>query len=165
MQAAVTGVAREHAPRLSAPAEAIAPKRIPAYRLWAWAGGLIVAFQAYVIVKWVTGPYFERVPKGPSDPPTLMKLGLNAFQYGSIPAAAVILYLAFVRPYRRDGHVGTDGLLAVAFISLSFQDPLSSYVQPWFQYNSYLLNYGSWLNDMPGAQVFGQPGAMVHEPI
>ena len=40
---------------------------------WALAGGAILAVQLYVWASWVTGPYFVRVPAGPSDPPTWMK--------------------------------------------------------------------------------------------
>src|SRR5689334_2760858 len=42
-------------------------------RIWAVIGGAILVFQLYVWIRWISGPYFERVPAGPSDPPTLMK--------------------------------------------------------------------------------------------
>ena len=43
---------------------------------WALLGGAILAVQLYIWAKWITGPYFVRVPAGPSDPPTLMKIVL-----------------------------------------------------------------------------------------
>jgi hypothetical protein len=49
-----------------------APKSKPV-RIWAIAGGAILAFQLYVWIRWIAGPNFERVPPGPSDPPTFMK--------------------------------------------------------------------------------------------
>ncbi len=42
-------------------------------RIWAAIGGAILAFQLYVWIRWITGPNFERVPTGPSDPPMFMK--------------------------------------------------------------------------------------------
>ena len=33
---------------------------------WAVAGGVILVVQLYVWAKWITGPYFVRVPPGPS---------------------------------------------------------------------------------------------------
>ena len=42
-------------------------------RIWAIVGGAILGFQLYVWIRWITGPDFERVPSGPSDPPTFMK--------------------------------------------------------------------------------------------
>lgn len=160
---------REHGgglrPAMPATVDVVQPVRVQPVKIWATAGALVLAFIAYVLISWVTGPYFERVPQGPSEPGTAMKIGLEFFQWASIPAALGFIWWFFVRPLRRDGHVGVDGLLVIAFATLWFQDPLSSWTQPWFQYNSYLINYGSWLNDVPGASLFGQPGAMLHEPI
>src|SRR5262245_14063524 len=38
-------------------------------KIWAVAGALLLLLQLYVWIRWITGPYFERVPAGPSDPP------------------------------------------------------------------------------------------------
>lgn len=153
--------------RLGVPptADAIEPKRVPAVKLWAYAGAVILAFQIYVIVDWIAGPYFKRVPQGPSQPPGWMKAELIAWQVLSIPVALGLIYWFFVRPWRRERRVGIDGLIAVAAISLSFQDPWSAYAQPWFTYNSYMLNFGSWVAGMPGMSAYHAPGAMVQEPI
>ena len=45
-------------------------------KIWAVAGGLLLALQIYVWIRWITGPYFERVPSGPSDPPMYMQVVL-----------------------------------------------------------------------------------------
>jgi hypothetical protein len=149
----------------SGSAEAIEPKRIPPVKMWALAGGLILAFQAYVIINWVTGPYFRRVPQGPSQPPGWMRAELIGWQVLSIPAALGIIYWFLVRPWRRERRVGIDGLIAVAGVSLAFNDPISAWAQPWFTYNSYMINFGSWVAGMPGMSAYHAPGAMVQEPI
>lgn len=141
------------------------PKRVPAVKMWAGAGGLIVAFQAYVIVKWVAGPHFKRVPQGPTQPPGWMKVELIAWQALSIPVALCLIYWFAIRPWRRGGSVGVDGLIAIAAISLSFQDQLSVWAQPWFTYNSYMVNFGSWVPAVPGVSAFYLPGQVVPEPI
>ena len=33
-------------------------------RIWAVIGGALLVFQLYVWIRWMTGPYFERVPDG-----------------------------------------------------------------------------------------------------
>ena len=55
-----------------------APTQAPsnAVRIWAVIGGAILILQLYVWTRWITGPYFERVPGGPSDPPLYMKIPL-----------------------------------------------------------------------------------------
>ena len=56
----------------------VQPKVKPV-QIWAFVGGAILAFQLYVWIRWITGPNFERVPAGPSDPPTLMKVILTTW--------------------------------------------------------------------------------------
>ena len=46
------------------------PAKVKPVRIWATLGGAILAFQLYVWIRWITGPNFERVPAGASDPPT-----------------------------------------------------------------------------------------------
>src|SRR5262249_49969168 len=47
-------------------------------KIWAAIGGALLLLQLYVWIRWITGPYFTRVPAGPSDPPTYMKVMLTA---------------------------------------------------------------------------------------
>ena len=85
-----------------------------------------------------------------------------------IAFAAIALgfvYWFLIRPWRRDGRPSTDGLLCVAIAFLFFQDPLSSFTGHWFTYNMNLLQYGSWVNEIPGWMAFGAPGENVGEPL
>jgi hypothetical protein len=56
-------------------------------------------------------------------------------------------------------------MLVIAFSTLWFQDPLSAYGGHWFSYNSWAINYGSWVHAVPGWLSNGKPGAMLVEPI
>ena len=49
------------------------PTDVKPVQIWAAVGGASCVLQLYVWVRWITGPYFERVPGGPSDPPMYMK--------------------------------------------------------------------------------------------
>jgi hypothetical protein len=161
---AVTSASRIAARSLPEPV-AVTPKRVQPVKLWAGAGALTLAFMAYVLLNWITGPYFKKVPYGPTQPPTWMKVELIGLQVILTPVAIGLLYWFFVRPWRRERRIGVDGIFAVAFLTLSFQDPLSAYAQPWFTYNSYLIQYGSWVAGMPGMTAFHRGGAMVNEPL
>jgi Spirocyclase AveC-like len=149
----------------AAAAEAVEPKRIPAVKLWAGAGALTLAFIAYVLINWIAGPYFKRVPTGPTPLPTWMKSELIALQVILTPVALGCIYWFAVRPWRRERRVGVDGVFAIAFLTLSFQDPLSVWAQPWFTYNSFPINFGSWVAGVPGMSAFHAPGKIVVEPL
>ena len=41
---------------------------------------------------------------------------------------------------------------------------MSNWSAQWITYNSWLVNWGSWYNDVPGWMAFGKPGHMVLEP-
>lgn len=140
-------------------------KRNLPVNMWAFFGGLIVAFEVYVLIRWVTGPFFVRVPTGPSNPPGWMKDILLAWQIGSIPTTLALAYWFVFRPWRKQGRIGVDGMLVIAFLTMWFQDPISSYGGHWFTYNTWMLNRGSWVNSIPGWGSYGKPGAMLSEPI
>ena len=134
-------------------------------KLFAAAGALVIGFWLFVLTRWVTGPRFERVSSGPDSPPQWMKVVLNTWQVAGIMALAFCLYWFVLRPWRRDGRLSTDGLFCLSFAILSFQDPLSSYHGHWFTYNTYLVNWGSWVNDIPGWNAYGEPGRMLASPV
>ncbi len=137
----------------------------PPVKKWAIFGAVVIAINLFVWGRWMTGPLFEEVPTGPSDPPTWMKAVLITWQAVGIPVALGLLYFLLIRPWRREGVVKTDGLLVVAFAFMCFQEPLWSYFGHWFTYNSYLVNFGSWVNSVPGASSYASPGAMMVEPF
>jgi Spirocyclase AveC-like len=140
-------------------------RRVVAVKWWAALGAVIVAFIAYVLIDWVTGPFFERVPTGPTDPPTYMKVAMITFQAVSIPIGLGLIYWYAVRPVIRERRLTLDGMLVIAFSTLWFQDPLSAYGGHWFSYNSWAINFGSWVHSVPGWLSNGKPGAMLVEPI
>jgi hypothetical protein len=146
------------------PAES-ADTNTPAIKIWAGIGAATIAFFAYIIIAWVTGDYFKSVPQGPSDTPTWMHVELIAWQVVSIPAALGLIYWFVVRPWRRERTVGIDGLLLIGGATLWVQDPWSSAVNHWFVYNTDMVNMGSWANNLPWFNAFGEPGAMTSEPI
>lgn len=45
------------------------PRTSVPVRFWAVIGCLMWTFQSYVLLKWVSGPFFRPVDPGPVDPP------------------------------------------------------------------------------------------------
>jgi hypothetical protein len=133
-------------------------------KYWAFGGALVTAFMAYVMLRWITGPYFEKVDPGPTPLPDWMKVSLVAWQV-ILPAVWISFFWRFVfKPWRAERRLGVDGLILLAATTIVFQDGITNWSAQWITYNTWLLNWGSWYNDVPGWMAFGQPGAMVPEP-
>src|SRR5262245_22956810 len=137
----------------------------PPVAWWALIGAVFLAFAAYLMISWVTGPYFKHVESGPSVPPLWMRAILISWQAVGIPVGLGILYWFRFRPWRRERRITFDGLLVLSCFLVVWQDPLSSYFNHWYTYNSYLVNFGSWVKEVPGWMSYGEPGQMDVEPI
>ncbi|MBO2447696.1 spirocyclase AveC family protein [Actinomadura barringtoniae] len=149
----------------AAAAGAAVPSKSKPVQIWTVIGAAILLLQLYVWIRWVSGPHFERVPAGPSDPPTLMKVVLTTWTAVTLIGFPVGLWFFIVRPWRRERRITLDGMLLVSFGLLFFQDPLLNYFNTWCTYNSWLWNMGSWTQDIPGWRSFGEPGHMMAEPL
>jgi hypothetical protein len=147
------------------PAESPAFRRVVAVKWWAALGAGVLAFEAIILVRWVTGPYFTAVGSGPDAVPTYMKVALVAWQVILPLAGLAVVYGLVVRPWRRARHIGVDGLLVIAFATLWFQDPLSAYGGQWYTYNAWMVNMGSWVNSIPGWLSPGTPDHQVAFPL
>jgi hypothetical protein len=136
-----------------------------AVQWWAYVGAGFVLFWAYVLIRWITGPYFHTVQSGPSVPPTYMKVALITWQVASVPLVAFWLWKFLIKPWRRQRVVATDGLILLALLLMALQDPVSNYFGQWYNYNQYMVNLGSFVNDIPGWVPFARPGQQDGYPI
>jgi hypothetical protein len=134
-------------------------------RIWAVVGGAILLLQLYVWTRWITGPYFERVPAGPSDPPMYMKVPLMANAIVLWVGLPFALWFFIIRPWVRERRITLDGMLLVSMALMFFQDPLLNYFNTWCTYNTWLFNRGSWSSDIPGWVSPEEPGRQVAEPL
>ena len=142
----------------------VQPKVKPV-QIWAFVGGAVLVLQLYVWIRWITGPYFERVPAGPSDPPMFMKVPLMANAIVLWVGLPFALWWFIVRPWLRERRITLDGMLLVALGLMFFQDPLLNYFNTWCTYNTWLFNRGSWSSHIPGWVSPEEPGRQVAEPL
>jgi len=144
----------------------VQPRKIVPVKAWALVGALILTFQAYVMVKWLTGPYTQSVDPGPDTPPMAMKIAIVSYLIIQWIMFVVIGYRVLVRPWRRERRVTFDGLLFFAWCAFFwFFDPVSNAAGLFFTYNSWIPNIGSWTLDTPGWLTPGSPGHMIPEPL
>lgn len=134
-------------------------------KIWATIGGALLVLQLYVWIRWITGPFFERVPTGPNDPPLYMKVPLLANALVLWVALPVAVWWFFIRPWRRERRITLDGMLVVSIGLMFFQDPLLNYLNTWCTYNTWLFNRGSWTPYIPGWVSPEEPGHQVAEPL
>ena len=140
----------ESLPKTAVRPVALEPRKSKPIKVWAFGGAVILAVQLFVWSKWILTGEARTTPSGPSDPPHLMKLILNTWQVVGVFAMLFTFYWLLIRPWRRERRVTSDGLLTLVFLAMYFQDPMLNYFQNWCTYNSYLLNFGSWSELIPG---------------
>lgn len=148
--------------------EAVEQKKTPGVKLWAIPGTLILLLEAYVLIKWVTGPNFKAVKPGVTPVPDAIKIAGGIVTYGGIPAAMFCLYKWAYRPWRMTGRLSTSAMLMLWFAVFGwFMDPFANLMTPYFTYNSWFPNMGSWVHDIPFWQsvTAGRPGAMQAYPL
>src|SRR5258708_28653939 len=139
-----------HRPREAVRETAIEEREALPVKVWAAIGGLVLAFEAFVMVKWITGPNFTPVHTGVTPVPGWMKGSLVTMEIGFTLLWLWCIWHFIVRPLRTDGRMSTDGLLCLGFFVFCwFQDPLADYGGAVFTHNSYLVNIGSWLPYRP----------------
>lgn len=160
-----SGVPSQQNVSVAARPEAAGPQSAGAIRIWAAAGGALLALQLYVWARWITGPYFERVPVGPNDPPMYMKVPLMANAVVLWVGLPFAIWWFFIRPWRRERRITLDGMLFLSIGLMFFQDPLLNYFNTWCTYNTWLFNRGSWTSHIPGWASPEEPGRQVAEPL
>ena len=124
--------------------------RTPPVKLWATLGAALLALELFFLGKWVTGPNFTPVESGPDLPPEWMRVVLIVGQVLFVAGALVFIYRLLVLPWLRERRVTTDGLLVIAALLASPFDMFSNYWHYWFTYDSYLLDEGSIMSELPG---------------
>ena len=113
---------------------------------WAIAGTVLIIFEITVLTRWIFGPNFEATPTGPDKISSAQQVYFTLLQI-VIPVAAIIcLYFWVFRPWRREGHLTTDGMLAISGGMVFFWDMSMNYTSVQLLYNSYFVNRGTWAN-------------------
>jgi hypothetical protein len=143
-----------------------ADRRIRPAVAWATVGVLFWTFQAYVLIRWLTSPYFTPVKSGPGAPPTAMKIAIVTYVVVQGIAFLAVGWLLLIKPLLRERRLTFDGALFIAFSGFYwFWDPMGNAFGLYFTYNSWIPNMGSWVNVTPGWMTPGDPGAQVPEPF
>tara|TARA_B110000503_G_scaffold141977_2_gene237238 strand:- start:1203 stop:1736 length:534 start_codon:yes stop_codon:yes gene_type:complete len=134
----------------------------PAIKYWALAGAVLLVFELWILFQWVTGPNFTPVLSGPDLPPVWMRIVFRTSKVVSVFGKFACIYFFLVKPWIRERRVTIAGLLFTALVFASPWDNLSNYLQYWFTYNSYLINFGSPMAELPGCLPIECRGLAMH---
>ena len=119
-------------------------------KLWAAAGAVSVSVIGFGWAGWITGSDFTSSPKG-TDPISDTKLFvLHCFEGAVFAAGLLMVWRYLIRPWRREGAIGFDGMLLTAMFLAYFYDPLDNYFNYTFSYNAHFFNFASWTRYIPG---------------
>jgi hypothetical protein len=133
-----------------APARDRRPARNRPVVWWAALGAVAIAFQVYVYIAWIASSDFTRTRTGADRVPQLEKVFAWILQ-PALAACALWALVWVVRGCRRAGRVTLDAKLLIAGYCQLWLDPIGSVIRPEFFFNSYYVNFGSWLGHIPGA--------------
>ena len=127
-------------------------RKVKPVKLFAWIGVAFTVFEVFVLARWILSGHATRTPTGPDSPPGWMKAVLLGWTIGGLIALGVCIYFWVYKQWKREGRISIDGCFTLGFIPVYFlQDPLLNYFQVWCTYNAWMPNWGSWVNDVPGA--------------
>ncbi len=118
---------------------------------WAWAGGAILLFILFVMARWFISGHAVPTAPGPDVLPHAAAQFIFWVQCVATVLGVLFFTMFVIRPWIREGHMTTTGMLYVCWLTLFFQDPMMSYTSASLLYNSYMVNLGTWtLGSMPG---------------
>ena len=117
---------------------------------WSLLGAGFVAFEAYVFIAWIASSDFHDIGPGKTPLPTSMKVALVACCASTLGLGLWLIWRFVIKPWRRERQLTVVGAFGLATCLMFWQDPSQNQVIPWFSYNHWLPNMGSWANQIPG---------------
>ena len=116
---------------------------------WAAIGGLVLALQACVWVRWFASGEAAPMTTGVDPVPGGVKVAAWGLQISTLIGAVAVLSWLTHR-CMRERRLVLDAIILIGWASLYWLDPLGNYVRPVVFFNSYYVNLGGWVNGIPG---------------
>jgi hypothetical protein len=139
----------------------VTERKFKPVKIWALVGVFWIALTAYAWGSWLYHGANTATTPGPDKTPGWMLFFVWFFEIGMLCGAVVSVYFFMIKPWRREHRIPTDGLFIIAFLQMwTLQDPLTNYTQPWFDYNSNLVNFGCpqcWIPGWHGSRLLPEP--------
>lgn len=139
---------------LKSPIESTAePARVRTVRpvlFWSVVGAAFIAFATYVYSSWILSGYAAPVGPGPDPIPGGTQLAMAVFQI-ACPLLALGAIVYVVRKSLRERQLCIEAAVVIGSTIAWWHDPLINWFQPVLFYNAGLVNFGNWMENVPGS--------------
>ncbi len=120
-------------------------------RLWVAHGVLWLALIAYVWTAWIVSGDFQVNTIGRGQEPDWYVITVRCVEIGfGVIFTGWILWRFVIGPKLRTGRLSFDGLFFLACWLCFFQEPWMNWINLQFLYATTFVNFGSWLEQIPG---------------
>jgi Spirocyclase AveC-like len=126
------------------------PRRIEPVLIWAVLGAFAFAFIASIFIRWVSGPDFVTNAYARELVPEWQRIWIRTVEVASALSFFACNYYFLYRPWRLTGEISSEGLLVLAAATMYWQDDLVNYTSYYSQLNTYFINFGNYVNYIPG---------------
>jgi hypothetical protein len=130
--------------------------------VWSAIGAICVAVAAYVYTSWIVSGDATPVGPGPDPIPGGTRLAITIFQI-ACPVLAVGAVVYVVRKSIHERQLCVEAAIVIASTIAWWHDPLINWLQPALFYNAGLVNFGNWMENVPG--VLAPDGRFLAEPV
>ena len=152
----------EEVGRVEPTAEPAQAKTIRPVLFWSSVGAVCVAVAAYVYTSWIVSGNASPVDPGPDPIPGGTQLAMTAFQI-ACPILALVAIVYVVRKSVRERQLCVEAAVVIGSAIAWWHDPLINWFQPVLFYNAGLVNFGNWMENVPGSL---SPGSrLMVEPV
>ena len=120
---------------------------------WAWFGGFCILMAASWIVRWMMSADFAATlpsAQAMAETPEATQKMITFFEAGSALTALGFFLYWFLKAKLQTGKLSFMGLLCVASMTTYALNPAENYYSYGIAYSSFLHNWGSWSNMIPG---------------
>jgi hypothetical protein len=117
---------------------------------WAGVGAVCIVLAAYVYTSWIVSGNATPIDPGPDAIPDGTRIAMTVFQIACpILALGAIGYV--VRKSVRERTLCVEAAVVIGSSIAWWHDPLINWFQPVLFYNAGLVNFGNWMENVPGS--------------
>ncbi|MBJ7336541.1 spirocyclase AveC family protein [Mycolicibacterium sp.] len=137
-------------------------KTIRPVLVWSAVGAACIVTAVYVYTSWIVSGNATPSDPGPDAIPGGTRWAMTAFQI-ACPILALVAIVYVVRKSLRERRLCVEAAVVIGSTIAWWHDPLINWFQPVLFYNAGLVNFGNWMENVPGSL---SPGSrLMAEPV